>query len=75
MLNSSPEYLLKLHNAELASLLAAAEYRRNAERRRTGSSDPVRRRPAPAVLLGQVRRITSFAPLRAARTVPCEACP
>ncbi len=75
MLNSSPEYLLKLHNAEIASFLAAAECRRNLEWRRTGFSDPVRSRPALAVLLGQVRRLTSMAQTRPVRAVPCEACP
>jgi hypothetical protein len=75
MLHQSPEDFLRLHAAEQARFLAAAEHRRNAERRRTGRPDPVRRSPALAGLLAQARRLTSLIPLRTASVVPCEACP
>jgi hypothetical protein len=75
MLNQPAEHFLNLHAAEQARLLTEAEYRRNAERRRTGTPDPVRRRPALAVFLGQARRLTFLAPLRTAPPVPGGCCP
>ncbi|CAA9216880.1 MAG: hypothetical protein AVDCRST_MAG83-254 [uncultured Arthrobacter sp.] len=46
MLNQPAEYFLHLHAAEQSRFLAAAEHRRNAERRRAGTADPLR--PGPA---------------------------
>jgi hypothetical protein len=75
MLNQPAEHFLQLHQMELSRTLAAAEHRRNAERRRTGTPDRARRRPALAVLRGQAQRLASFGTARTARAVPCEACP
>ena len=46
MLNQPAEYFLHLHAAEQARFLNEAEHRRNAERRRAGTADPLRPRPA-----------------------------
>ncbi|WP_159802617.1 hypothetical protein [Arthrobacter zhaoguopingii] len=46
MLNQPTEYFLHLHAAEQFRFLAQAEHRRNAERRRAGTADPLRLRPA-----------------------------
>ncbi|WP_159618127.1 hypothetical protein [Arthrobacter zhaoguopingii] len=46
MLNQPAEYFLHLHAAEQFRFLAQAEHRRNAERRRAGTADPLRPRPA-----------------------------
>ncbi|RJU02983.1 hypothetical protein D6T65_02450 [Arthrobacter frigidicola] len=75
MLNQPAEYFLQLHAAEQSRFFAEAERRRNAERRRAGTADPLRPRPALAVLIEQAGRLTSFVPLRTAPAVPCENCP
>ncbi|MBP2217112.1 hypothetical protein H4V95_002303 [Arthrobacter sp. CAN_C5] len=56
MLNHPPEYFLLLHNSEQARLLAAVEHRRNAERRRAGTPDPMRKQSTFAHLLRRALR-------------------
>ncbi|MBJ2120936.1 hypothetical protein I6N91_08100 [Arthrobacter sp. MSA 4-2] len=49
MLNQPAEYFLRLHAAEQSRFLTEAEHRRNAERRRAGTADPLRPGPAHSV--------------------------
>jgi hypothetical protein len=49
MLNQPAEYFLQLHAAERSRFLTEAEHRRNAQRRRAGTADPLRPRPAQSI--------------------------
>ncbi|MBP2215082.1 hypothetical protein [Arthrobacter sp. CAN_C5] len=56
MPHHTAEHYLQLHHAEQARLLTAAEHRRNAERRRTGTPDPMRGHSPIARLLRRALR-------------------
>ncbi len=58
MLNQPAEYFLRLHAEDRSRFLAKAEHRRNAARRRAGTSDPLPGRPAPAGI--RVRLISAL---------------
>ncbi|MBP2217003.1 hypothetical protein [Arthrobacter sp. CAN_C5] len=65
MLNYPPEYIMILHDAELARFLAAAEHRRNVERRLAGGTDPVPERPVLTRRKGFLKSLTAARKLRA----------
>ncbi|MHA7262590.1 hypothetical protein ACX80W_05215 [Arthrobacter sp. TMN-37] len=60
MLNQPAEYFLRLHAEDQSRFLAGAEHRRNAARRRAGTADPLRARPAPARILRRVRLMSGL---------------
>ncbi|TDK23524.1 hypothetical protein E2F48_16175 [Arthrobacter crusticola] len=75
MLNQPAEYFLRLHAEDQSRLLAKAEHRRNAARRRAGTADPLPGRPAPAGILRRVRLISAlWLPARPG-AVPQTTCP